>query len=82
MDLIWAMVIVGGRGNNLGALVGTAVIVIFYNSTRFLKDYINLPVQIISSFRMVVIGLLIILVLLFMREGLIREKMKIFKIKN
>jgi branched-chain amino acid transport system permease protein len=72
--IIWAMVIVGGKGNNKGAIFGAVVIMIFYNSTRFLKDYIPIEEVTLASLRMVVIGLLIVAAMLFMKEGLIKEK--------
>jgi len=66
--IIWGMVIVGGKGNEVGAIVGAIVIVVFFNSTRFLKDYLPLSAHTVASLRMVAIGILIILVVLFMRE--------------
>jgi ABC-type branched-subunit amino acid transport system permease subunit len=80
--LVWSMIIVGGKGNNNGAIVGAIVIIAFYNSTRFLKDYLNINADILASFRMVAIGMLIILTLLFKREGLLKEKKYIFKLKG
>ena len=72
--IIWGMVIVGGRGNSVGALVGTAIMVIFFNSTRYLKDLLPFSGQTVASLRMVAIGLLIIFVVLYRSEGLVREK--------
>jgi branched-chain amino acid transport system permease protein len=80
--IIWAMVIVGGKGNNLGAMVGAAIIVAFYNSTRFMKDYIPVSTQTLASCRMVIIGFLIISTLLFMREGLVKERKRIYKYRE
>lgn len=71
--LIWAMVIMGGPGNNLGALVGTLVIEIIYNSTRF----IHVPSEYsatVAALRMVLIGVLIILVILYLPRGLVAER--------
>jgi branched-chain amino acid transport system permease protein len=68
------MVIVGGKANNKGAVLGTIVIMAFYNSTRFLKDYIPIEAVTLASLRMVVIGVLIVGAMLFMKEGLIEEK--------
>jgi ABC-type branched-subunit amino acid transport system permease subunit len=76
--IIWAMVIVGGKANNKGAIVGAVIIMIFYNSTRFLKDYIPIEEVTLASLRMVVIGLLIVVAMLFMKEGLIKEKKTIY----
>lgn len=72
--VVWVMMIVGGRANQLGVLFGTAVIVLFFNSTRYLKDYIPLDTQTIASLRMVVIGALIMLVIVYRPDGLIPER--------
>lgn len=72
--IIWAMVILGGRGNNKGAVLGAVIIMTFYNSTRFLKDYVPIEEITLASLRMVAIGILIVLTMLFMNEGLIKEK--------
>ncbi len=76
--LVWAMVIVGGKGNNKGAILGAVIIMAFYNSTRFLKDYIPIEEVTLASLRMVVIGVLIVAAMLFMKEGLIKEKKTIY----
>jgi len=72
--IIWAMVIVGGKGNNKGAIFGAVIIMIFYNSTRFLKDYVPIEEVTLASLRMVAIGVMIVLAMLFMKEGIIKEK--------
>ncbi len=77
--VVWAMVVVGGKGNNVGALVGAVIIQFFYISTRFLKDYIPIDAQVLASLRMVVIGVLIVLVMLFLKEGLIKEKKRVYQ---
>lgn len=76
--LIWAMVIIGGRGNYLGALVGTVVVEAFYTSTRFLGDYLPIDPRLMASLRMILIGVLIVLVMLFMQQGLIKERRRIY----
>jgi len=77
--VVWAMVVVGGKGNNMGALVGAVIIQFFYISTRFLKDFIPIDAQVLASLRMVVIGVLIVLVMLFMQEGLLKEKKRVYQ---
>jgi len=77
--VVWAMVVVGGKGNNIGALVGAVIIQFFYISTRFLKDFIPIDAQVLASLRMVVIGVLIVLVMLFMKEGLLKEKKRVYQ---
>ena len=76
--IIWAMVIVGGKGNNKGAVVGAVIIMIFYNSTRFLKDYLPIEEVTLASLRMVAIGILIVLAMLFMKDGLIKERKTLY----
>ena len=76
--IIWAMVIVGGKGNNKGAVVGAVIIMAFYNSTRFLKDYLPIEEVTLASLRMVAIGILIVLAMLFMKDGLIKEKKALY----
>ena len=78
--IVWAMVIIGGKGNVLGSIAGSAIIVIFYNSTRFLKDLLPLPPETVASLRMVAIGILMILTVLYRPDGLIREKKKVYDI--
>lgn len=76
--LVWAMVITGGRGNILGSLAGATIIVAFYNSTRYLKDIWEVPAETMASLRMVAIGILIILTVLYKPDGLLKEKKKIY----
>jgi len=78
--IVWAMIVVGGTGNNRGALLGALVIQVFYSSTRYFKDYIPIAADRLASIRMVVIGVLIILTILFMKEGLIKEKKKSYRL--
>lgn len=76
--IIWAMVIVGGKGNNKGAILGAVIIMTFYNSTRFLKDYVPIEEITLASLRMVAIGILIVLAMLFMKDGFIKEKKTLY----
>jgi ABC-type branched-subunit amino acid transport system permease subunit len=63
----------------MGALVGAIIIQFFYISTRFLKDFIPIDAQVLASLRMVLIGILIVLVMLFMKEGLLKEKKRVYQ---
>lgn len=76
--LVWAMVIVGGPGNHLGALVGTLVVELIYNSTRFIHvatEYAST----VAALRMVLIGVLIILVILYLPRGLVPERRRLYR---
>jgi len=76
--LMWAMIIVGGRGNHLGAILGAVVIQLFNVSTRFIGGYVPLGADSMAALRMIIIGVLIVLFLLYTPEGLIKEKKKVY----
>jgi len=80
--LMWAMIIVGGRGNHAGAILGAVVIQVFNVSTRFIVRYVPLGPDVVAPLRMVIIGLLIVAFLLFKPEGLVKEKKKIYELKD
>lgn len=75
---IWAMVIIGGRGNLSGSLVGAVIVVLFMNSTRFAKDWLPLDAQLIASLRIMAIGALIMWVIVFRPDGLLPERKRIY----
>ncbi|MCW5697513.1 MAG: branched-chain amino acid ABC transporter permease [Bauldia sp.] len=85
--IIWAMVILGGAGNFLGAVVGTVIITTIYNSTRFIASFASqrdlelTPIigfifepRVLGPLRMVLIGLMILLVILYLPRGLVPER--------
>ncbi len=72
--MVWAMVILGGSGNYKGAIIGTIVIQAIYNSTRFIGKSLPIDATTVASLRMILIGVLIILVILYMPQGLFPEK--------
>lgn len=72
--IVWAMIIIGGPGNFIGALAGTVIVQILYNSTRFIASLVNIDPQILGSLRMIVIAVLIILVILYMPQGIVPER--------
>ncbi len=67
--LVWTMVILGGTGNYRGALLGTLIIEVIYNSTRFLPGSGNL----LASLRMALIGALIIVIIIYLPRGVLPE---------
>ncbi len=69
---VWTMIVVGGRGSVPGAVAGAGVVVLLERGTRVLKDYTSLGVE-PSNLRMVLLGLLLILFLLYRPQGVIRE---------
>ena len=77
--LMWAMIIVGGRGNFMGAIVGAVVIQLFNVSTRFIGNYVPFGSDSMAALRMTIIGILIILFLLYRPEGLVKERKKVYE---
>ncbi len=72
--IIWAMVVVGGRGNVWGIVLGTIVIQSFYTGTRFLTGVFGIEADTMAALRLVTIGLLITIVTMFRPEGLLPER--------
>lgn len=70
---IWTMMVIGGSGNNIGVIAGAFLIQFFERGTRFIKDYIDLPVD-PSNLRIIIIGILLILFILNKPDGIIKEK--------
>ncbi len=69
---VWIMVLVGGPANNWGALLGAALVQVFDRGTNIAKDYLTLPVD-PSNLQYILFGALIILVLLYRPQGLLKE---------
>jgi ABC-type branched-subunit amino acid transport system permease subunit len=72
--LIWAAMLIGGRANNLGSVVGALLVpVIFIEATRFLPAFPGHP-ETIPALRNILIGFLLIGVLWFRPQGLVPER--------
>jgi len=80
--LIWAMLIVGGSGNNKGAILGAYMVWGFYSVTGLMRAYfgdwglefLELRMYYIRDF---VVGALIVIVLLFRPAGLLPEERRV-----
>lgn len=70
---IWTMMVIGGSANNLGVIAGAVLIQFFERGTRFIKDFVELPIE-PSNLRIIVIGLLLILFILYKPAGIIKER--------
>ena len=66
--VIWAMLMVGGSGNNLGAVLGAFVVWGVWAGTQFLPGIFA-----DSSFRLLMIGVLIVAIMLVRPGGLLGE---------
>jgi branched-chain amino acid transport system permease protein len=81
---IWAMVIVGGSGNNRGALLGALVIWAIWASSGVAITKLVPPAYAAQggAVQVILIGLLLVAVLLFRPQGLIGEEMKVSRHLN
>lgn len=72
--LMWACLIVGGSGNNWGAILGGALLMgLFVQGTRFLPS-IPGQHQLIPALRYIAVGILLIVILRLRPQGLLPEK--------
>jgi len=72
--VIYAAILVGGRGNPRGVILGVFVVYIgFIELTRFLPSPASRP-DFGPAMRQILIGLMIILMLRFRPEGFFRER--------
>jgi Tat protein translocase TatB subunit len=79
--VLFAAVIVGGRGNNLGAILGALLVPVgFEEVTRLLARLdLGLPVGMVPALEWVAIGLLIIGFLWFRPDGVRPERRRVFE---
>jgi len=70
--IIWAMLMVGGSGNNKGAILGAFVVWGIWSGTQFLPGFLSDP-----NFRYVMIGLLIVAAILLRPGGILGEERRI-----
>jgi ABC-type branched-subunit amino acid transport system permease subunit len=72
--VLYAAVLVGGRGNIFGVALGVLIMgILVQESTRFLPEVPGHP-QIVLSLRGVIIGLVLVLFLRFRPQGLLPER--------
>ncbi len=75
---VFVMLIVGGGGNNLGAIVGAVVIWALWTLTEtVLSGFLPPELQRqVAAIRVVFVGLILVVMLLYRPQGLIPEKLK------
>jgi len=69
---VWIMVLLGGPANNWGALLGAGLVEFFDRGANIAKDYLILPID-PSNLQYILFGALIIFVLLYRPQGLLKE---------
>lgn len=80
--IVWAMVVLGGRGNVWGIVLGTMLVQAFYTGTRFMTGLVDIDPDTMAALRLVTIGVLIILVMMFRPEGLLPERRRLYRLNK
>jgi branched-chain amino acid transport system permease protein len=73
--LVWIMLILGGSGNNRGAILGAIIVWLIWSMSEFITD--QLPAEVATQakyIRVFLIGLMLQLILRFRPEGLLPEE--------
>ena len=70
--IIWTMLMVGGAGNNLGAILGAFIVWGIWTGTQFLPGVFSDP-----NFRFFMIGVLIVAVILVRPGGMLGEERRV-----
>ena len=70
---IWTMMIIGGIANIKGSILGALIVQTFERGMSIAKDYVALPIDPLN-FRIIVIGFILILFMMYRPEGIIPEE--------
>ncbi|GAX35364.1 branched-chain amino acid ABC transporter permease [Nodularia sp. NIES-3585] len=72
----WIMVILGGSGNNIGTILGAVIFFTYDAATReFLpKIFTNLSSDQLGAFRIMVIGLILMILMIWRPQGILGKK--------
>ncbi|WP_406857145.1 branched-chain amino acid ABC transporter permease [Alsobacter sp. KACC 23698] len=72
---VWIAMIMGGAGTRSGAVVGAALLLVFLEGSRFLRDVVPVVSEVqMASLRLAVIGLALVLFMLYRPQGLIPDR--------
>lgn len=76
---IWTMLIIGGSGNNVGALAGALLVSVIWSATGFLTGVVFAPGDQAraATLRIVVIGLLLAATVVLRPRGLLGERLTV-----
>jgi neutral amino acid transport system permease protein len=70
----WIIVILGGSGNNLGTVLGAIIYFIYYEGTRNLDKIIPLDSDRLSALRIMIIGLILMVLMIWRPQGILGKK--------
>ncbi len=70
----WIIVVLGGSGNNKGVLLGAVLFWGFFSGSRFAQEYLPLSPTQVGSMRVMFIGLMLIILMMFRPQGILGKK--------
>ena len=71
----WTIVVLGGAGNNVGTIIGAILFSAYYEVTRFvLPAIIPLDSNRLAAFRIMLIGLILIVLMMWRPQGMLGKK--------
>jgi len=70
----WIIVIMGGSGNNRGTIIGAILLWGFFSTTRFIEGYLYFSPSAASATRIVLIGTILIVLMMFRPQGILGRK--------
>ncbi|HHR86047.1 MAG TPA: branched-chain amino acid ABC transporter permease, partial [Candidatus Acetothermia bacterium] len=79
--IIWVMLILGGSGNNKGAILGSFTVWGIWAGTDFLTKYLPFSATQSASLRVILIAVLLEVILLWRPQGLLPPKKHLFTLK-
>jgi len=79
--IIWVMLILGGSGNNKGAILGSFVVWGIWAGTDFLTKYLPFSATQSASLRVILIAVSLEVILLWRPQGLLPPKKQLFTLK-
>lgn len=72
---VWMAVILGGSGSNRGVILGTLVLMLFLEGSRFVKDFIPFVSDVkLAALRFMAVGLGLIGLLLYRPQGILGRR--------
>jgi branched-chain amino acid transport system permease protein len=72
---VWIAMIMGGAGTISGAIVGSGILLLFLEGSRFLRDVVPVVSEVqMASLRLAVVGLALVLFMLYRPQGLIADR--------
>ena len=70
---VWIALTIGGAGNYLGVIIGTAVLVAAQEATRLIQASAEMA-PLLSSIRLIIMGLILVLIIRFKPRGILPER--------